>query len=237
MNKFFLLAAVILFSIGAKAQELYKVTADQLNVRETNSPNSKIIGFIPQNENVMVLDSSNANYFKVKLTNGEGWVSSKYLSKIASAPTIKKAVAPKTVIAPLANNNNANLIFIALIVVVMAALLFFIFKFVNSKPLAAVFAIIVGGIGYFCYVGFMAQKLVTGKYFADSDAQYQSFDFINKDSVVIEDNYADSLIAVPYKVDGDRVKFKQQENTFSLVISDNNTLIGEGFTKGTFIKK
>lgn len=238
MNKYLFLAVILLFSMGATAQDMYKVTADELNVRATNSPSSKIIGFIPQNENVMVLDSSNATYFKVKLTNGEGWVSSKYLSKIASAPAVKKATNAKPVLAPTASNtNSANLIFIALIVVVMAALLFFIFKFVNSKPLMAVFTIVVLCIGYFCYIGFAAQKAVNGKYVASADAQYQSFDFVSKDSVVIEDNYADSLIAVPYKIDGDRVKFKQQENTFSLLISDSHTLIGEGFTNGTFKKK
>ena len=61
---------------------MYKVTADKLNVRETKDPTSKKIGFVPQNENVQVLDSTDAKYFKIKVSNGEGWVSSQFLTKI-----------------------------------------------------------------------------------------------------------------------------------------------------------
>ena len=66
--------------------------------------------------------------------------------------------------------------------------------------------------------------------------RYLSFDFKSKDSVVIQDTYADSLFTAKYIIEGEMIKLKQQENTILLMIRDNQTLIGEGFTKGVYNK-
>lgn len=236
MNKFSpLIISLFFLSFSLNAQQMYKVTADKLNVRETKDPTSKKIGFVPQNENVQVLDSTDAKYFKIKVTNGEGWVSKEYLTKIATTP-IKKAQTTNNANQSKDIKDNSRIIFIALAGVIMVGLLFIIFKFVNNTILMVFSAGMVLVIGYFCYLTFMLEKSVAGKFTGESDTQYISFDFKSKDSVVIEDSYADTLFTTPYIIEGDMIKFKQQENTFLLMIRDNNTLIGEGFTKGVFKK-
>ncbi len=230
------LFTLILFCLNLSAQDLYKVTADKLRVRETNSTDSKIIGFIPQNENVQVLDSTNAKYFKVKLTNGEGYVSSEFLTRISPAPVQK--VQPKIAqVQPASVKQDSNIVFISLVTVVLLGMLFLIFKFLmHNKALMIIAAVCVIAIGYLCFSMFLVQKKISGKFTSDSDTQYLSFDFKAKDSVTIEDTYADSLFTAHYVIEGDMIKFKQQENTILLMIRDNQTLIGEGFTKGVYNK-
>jgi hypothetical protein len=237
MNRFYtLIISLLLFSFNLNAQEIYKVTADKLNVRQTKDPSSKKIGFVPQNENVQVLDSTDAKYFKIKVSNGEGWVSSQFLTKIVTAP-VKQNQNSKPIIESKTEKDNSRVIFIAFAGVIMITLLFIIFKFVNNTILMVFSAGMVLMIGYFCYLTFILEKSVAGKFTGEPDNQYISFDFKSKDSVIIEDSYADTLFTTPYSIEGDMIKFKQQENTFLLMIRDNNTLIGEGFTKGVFSKK
>ncbi|RZL30982.1 MAG: SH3 domain-containing protein, partial [Pedobacter sp.] len=122
------------FSIAAFAQDMYKVTADKLNVRETKDPTSKKVGFVPQNENVQVLDSTDANFFKIKVTNGEGFVSSQYLTRVSPMPA-KKADAPKVMVQQQTSKDNSKTIFIVFVAVIMLGSLFLIFKFLNNKIL------------------------------------------------------------------------------------------------------
>lgn len=216
---------------------MYKVTADRLRVRETSSVDSKIIGFIPQNENVAVLDSSNSKYFKVKVTNGEGWVSSEFLTRVSPPSVVQKAQPNVAQVQPKVVKEDSNILFITLVTVVLLSMLFLIFKFlINNKPLMVFAVLCVVAIGYLCYSMFLVQKTVSGKFTSDSDTQYLSFDFKSKDSVVIQDTYADSLFTAKYTIEGEMIKFKQQENTILLMIRDNQTLIGEGFTKGVYNK-
>ncbi len=236
MNKyFFLLFSFVLFSIGAIAQDFYRVTADKLNVRETKDPNSKKIGFVPQNENVAVIDSSDSKYFKIKVTNGEGWVSKDYLLRISPVPP-KPVLTPAPIVEQKTGKAQSNIIFIILAVGIMVILLFVIIKFVPNKIFKTFSATTVLIVGYFFYLGFIVEKVVSGKYVTDTDTQYQSFNFKSKDSVVIQDSYLDTLTTAHYIIEGDVIKFKQQENTFLLLIRDDSTLIGEGFTKGIFRK-
>lgn len=228
--------ALILFCLNLSAQDLYKVTADKLRVRETNSTDSKIIGFVPQNENVQVLDSTDAKYFKVKVTNGEGWVSSEFLQRVSPAPIQK--VQPKVVeVKPAVIKEDSNILFISLVALVLLSMLFLIFKFLmHNKPLMVFAIVCVISIGYLCFSMFLVQKTISGKFTSDSDTQYLSFDFKSKDSVVIQDTYTDSLFTAKYIIEGEMIKLKQQENTILLMIRDNQTLIGEGFTKGVYNK-
>lgn len=229
------LLAFLLSSINLLAQDMYKVTADKLRVRETNSTDSKIIGFIPQNENVQVLDSTDAKYFKVKVTNGEGWVSSEFLTRVSPLP-VKQIQAPKIIVEQEVNKDNSKIIFICFVVAIMLASLFLIFKFINNKIVMAIAACIVLAVGYLSYMTFVVEKAVSGKYINTGDGDYSSFEFKPSNEVIIEDSYTDTLITTKYTVEGDMIKFKQQENTIMLLIRDNNTLVGEGFTRGTFKK-
>ena len=230
------LLTFLLFAMHISAQDMYKVTADKLRVRETNSTDSKIIGFIPQNENVQVLDSTDAKYFKVKVTNGEGWVSSEFLTRVSPAPVQK--VHPKIVeTQPTVVKEDSNVLLIGLVTVVLLTALFLIFKFLMHQKFLMVFATLcVIAVGYLCVNMFLVQKTVSGKFTSDSDTQYLTFDFKSKDSVVIQDTYTNSFFTAHYTSEGDMIKFKQQENTILLMIRDNQTLIGEGFTKGVYNK-
>lgn len=233
---FILLSFMVLVSAKTHAQDIYKVTADNLRVRASSSLDSKITGFIPQNENVMVLDSSNAKYFKVKLTNGEGWVSSEYLTRI-SPPAVKKVEVTKPMVLTPTGKDHSKTIFIVLAVTVMLALLFIIFKFLNNKVFMALATLIILGVGYLFYLTFVMEKSVAGKYMGSADAEFKSFEFKPNKTVVVEYANTDSIGTTDYSIEGDMLKFKQQENTILLLVRDSNTLIGEGFTRGTFSKK
>ena len=52
----------------------------------------------------------------------------------------------------------------------------------------------------------------------------------------VYDIYADSVFTAKYVIEGEMIKLKQQENTILLMIRDNQTLVGEGFTKGVYNK-
>ncbi len=236
MNKHFILIIILTFlSFSINAQDMYRVNADKLNVRETKDPSSTKIGFVPQGENVEVIDSSDSKYFKIKVSNGEGWVSKDYLQRISPVP-IKQVINSDPVVVHKATKDNSALIFIVFAIAVIVILLFIIIKFVPNKVFMIFSTAIVLIIGYFFYLGFIVEKVVAGKYVTDSDSQYQSFEFKSKDQVLIQDSYLDSLTTAKYTIEGDVIKFKQQENTFLLLIRDDNTLVGEGFTKGIFRK-
>lgn len=236
MNKSFaLLLTLVFFSLTLNAQDIYRVTADNLRVRETNNINSKIIGFLPQDENVAVLDSTDAKYFKVKMTDGEGWASSEFLTRVSPAP-VKKAQPAVKLTAPTMFKSDSNLVFVSIVAFILLGMLFLIFKYLKNVPLMIFFALIILAMGYFSFTMLLLQKKIVGKYFSSEDLQYPSFDFKSKDSVVVLDAYADSTFAASYEIEGDMIKFKQQENTFMLMIRDESTLIGEGFTKGVFKK-
>ena len=189
----FLLSSLILFSFNLYAQDMYKVTADKLNVRETKDPTSKKIGFVPQNENVQVLDSTDAKFFKIKVTNGEGYVSSEYLKRVSPLP-VKQTQTQKVIVEQKGAKDNSKIIFISFVAVIMLASLFVIFKFLNNKVIMVIAAGIVLGVGYLSYLTFVVEKAVAGKYVNLGDGDYRSLEFKPQDAVVIEDAYTDTLI-------------------------------------------
>lgn len=234
---FIILLVLAAFSNILRAQDIYKVTADNLRVRASSSLDSKITGFIPQNENVMVLDSSNAKYFKVKLTNGEGWVRGEYLTRVSPPNVIKKAEPAKPIVLQSTGKDYSKTIFVTLVAVVLLTLLFIVFKFMHNKILIGVATIIVLAAAYTFYMAFLIEKTVAGKYIGTDDAAYKYLEFKPNRTVTLQDATSDSLSSANYDIEGDLIKFKQQENTILLLIRDENTLIGEGFTRGTFEKK
>lgn len=217
--------------------DLYRVTADNLRVREKADPKSKVIGYLPENENVAVLDSTNTSYFKIRVTNGEGWVSKEFLVRVSPVKpaTQQRAVAVEV---PKIDKGYSNIIFFAIVALIMGTILYFIFKYSNQNKLLIGFsAIVVLVVIYFCFVTFIKEKTVSGVYVSDSETQYKTFDFGTNDSVIVKDVYTDSTFTSKYVIDGDMIKLYDQQNMILLLIRDDNTLIGEGFTRGTFTKK
>jgi len=219
------------------SEDMYRVTADDLRVREKADAKSKIVGYLPKDENVAVIDSSNATYFKIKVTNGEGWVSKEFLVRVSpvKAPVQKTTIAASV---PQSSKDYSSIIFIAVVAVILFAILYFSFKYASGNKFIIGFSVIVIlVVGYFCYITFVAEKVVTGTFASGEDIQYKSFNFKSKDSVTVSDAYNDSIFTSKYVIDGDMIKLYDQQNTIMLLIRDEQTLIGEGFTRGTFTKK
>jgi len=222
---------------ASETEDMYRVTTDNLRVREKADPKSKVIGYLPESENVAVIDSTNNSYFKIKVTNGEGYVSKEFLVRISP---VKKADSPKTVApsVPESNQDNSKIIFLVVVAVLLITILFFIFKYAKgSKVFISIVTLIVLVTGYFCYITFLKEKTISGQFATTEDVQYQSFDFKSKDLVTVTDIYTGSSFSSKYVIEGDIIKLYDQQNSILLLIRDDNTLIGEGFTRGTFTKK
>lgn len=219
------------------SNDMYRVTADDLRVREKADPKSKIVGYLPKNENVAVIDSSNTSFYKIKVTNGEGWVSKEFLVRISPV----KAATEKTTIAasvPQETKDYTNIIFFAVVALILITILYFSIKYASGNKFLIGFSVIVIlVIGYFCFITFIQAKVVTGTFASNEDIQYKTFNFKSKDSVTVTDAYTDSIFTSKYVIDGDMIKLYDQQNTIMLLIRDDKTLIGEGFTRGTFSKK
>ncbi|RZJ74138.1 MAG: SH3 domain-containing protein [Flavobacterium sp.] len=215
---------------------IYRVTTDNLRVRQKADPKSKVIGYLPENENVAVIDSADASYFKIKVTNGEGWVSKEFLVRVSPVKAVQKPAVSVEV--PAIDKDYSNIIFFAVVALVMGAILYFIFKYSNqNKILIGISAIIVLVVIYFCFITFIQPKTVNGTFVSDSETQYKTFDFNTNDSVIVKDTYTDSTFTAKYVIEGDMIKLYDQQNMILLLIRDENTLVGEGFTRGIFTKK
>lgn len=217
--------------------DMYRVTADDLRVRQQADPKSKIVGYLPKNENVAVIDSSNTSFYKIKVTNGEGWVSKEFLVRISP---VKAKVENTNVTAsvPQEKQDYTNMIFFAVVALILITILYFSIKYASGNKILIGFSVIVIlVIGYFCYITFIQAKVVTGTFASNEDIQYKSFNFKSKDSVTVTDAYTDSVFTSKYVIDGDMIKLYDQQNTIMLLIRDDKTLVGEGFTRGTFTKK
>ncbi|KQM77299.1 hypothetical protein ASE74_18840 [Pedobacter sp. Leaf216] len=218
--------------------DMYRTTTDDLRVREKADAKSKIVGHLPKNENVAVIDSSDASFYKIKVTNGEGWVSKEFLVRIS--PINKPAANKGTVAAsvPHENKDYTNVVFFVIVALILIAILYFSIKYASgNKALIGFSVVIILVTGYFCYITFIQKKVVSGTFASNEDIQYKTFDFKSKDSVTVADAYKDSIFTSKYVIDGDMIKLYDQQNTIMLLIRDEKTLIGEGFTRGTFTKK
>ncbi|MFD2288554.1 SH3 domain-containing protein [Pedobacter petrophilus] len=224
-------------SAAVSEDVIYRVTTDNLRVRQNAEPKSKVIGYLPEHENVVVLDSANASYFKIKVTNGEGWVSKEFLVRVSPVKAVVKKSAVSVEV-PKVAKDYSNLILFAIVALVFGTILFFIFKYSNqNKILIGISAILVLVVIYFCFVTFIQAKKVSGTFVSDTDTQYKTFDFKANDSVVVKDTYTDSTFTAKYVIEGDMIKLYDQQNMILLLIRDEQTLVGEGFTRGTFTKK
>lgn len=91
MKKYTLIVICIaIYCSSAKADEIYQVTTQKLNIRKEIGGNSKPFGYIPFGEKISVIDKSNQSWYKVRTKNGEGYVSSKYLLLVKEGKNEKK---------------------------------------------------------------------------------------------------------------------------------------------------
>ncbi|TCD04382.1 SH3 domain-containing protein [Pedobacter frigidisoli] len=220
------------------ADIIYRVTTDNLRVRAKADSKSKVIGYLPENENVAVIDSTNSTFFKIKVTNGEGWVSREFLVRVSPVKPAASTNAVPAASVPQAATDYTNIIFFAVVALILAAILFFSLKYASGNKLIIGFSVVIILVtGYFCFITFIQEKTVAGTFASNEDIQYKTFTFKSKDSVTVTDAYTDSTFTSKYVIDGEMIKLYDQQNTIMLLIRDENTLIGEGFTRGTFTKK
>lgn len=220
------------------ADVIYRVTTDNLRVRAKAEPKSKIIGYLSENENVAVIDSNNTSYFKIKVTNGEGWVSKEFLVRVSPVKKPNEIKSNVTASVPQEAKDYTSIIFIAIVALILFSILYFSIKYAGgNKFLIAFSVIVILVIGYLCFITFIRAKVVSGTFASNEDIQYKNFNFKSKDSVTVTDAYTDSVFTSKYIIDGEMIKLYDQQNTIMLLIRDENTLVGEGFTRGTFTKK
>ena len=76
-----------------------------------------------------------------------------------------------------------------------------------------------------------------GTYISKDCAFYRKLIFRGKSTVTIVDAFFGMSFATSYEVDEDVVRIRTDKSDLLFEIKDGQTLIGEGFAKGTFIKK
>ena len=79
--------------------------------------------------------------------------------------------------------------------------------------------------------------VLNGTYISDSDrALYQSFTFKGNSTVVIKDGIFGFDFATSYEKDGNLICIKTDQSDLLLEIVTPDSLVGEGFAKGSFKK-
>ncbi len=80
------------------------------------------------------------------------------------------------------------------------------------------------------------RKKLFGEYVNTGKGFYKSFDFKGESSVVITDGIFGMPFATSYVKDGQLLRMRTDKSDLMLTIKDSKTLIGEGFSDGTYIK-
>jgi hypothetical protein len=75
------------------------------------------------------------------------------------------------------------------------------------------------------------QNKLFGKYSCNSECIYSSFEFKGKSTVVIS-----NIFAYTYVIDENYIRIKTDKSDLLLKITDQNTLTGEGFATGIYVK-
>lgn len=73
---------IFCFYQTSSANDKYIVTASSLNVRDTASTNSLILGKLSSNDTVDVVDKTNSNWVKIQYEGKFGYISSKYIKSL-----------------------------------------------------------------------------------------------------------------------------------------------------------
>lgn len=85
MNSIKIICLVIFISsfyLASSANDKYLVTASSLNVRDTASTNSLVLGKLSMNDTVDVVDKINSNWVKIQYKGKFGYISSEYIKSL-----------------------------------------------------------------------------------------------------------------------------------------------------------
>lgn len=80
-------------------------------------------------------------------------------------------------------------------------------------------------------------SILKGTYISKDNAFYRALTFRGKSTVVIKDAIFGMTFSTSYERDENFIRIKTDKSDLLLEIVDGNTLVGEGFAKGNYIKK
>lgn len=120
------------------------------------------------------------------------------------------------------NNSDTFWYFIGTVLLI----LLLIWGFYKRDNISYLFKKISGSV-----ISFNNSKYLSGKYSCVNNCIYQSFEFKGESSVLV-----DGIFAASFVTDKNYVRIKTDKSDLLLKIQDENTLIGEGFATGTYIK-
>jgi uncharacterized protein with PIN domain len=87
-----------------------------------------------------------------------------------------------------------------------------------------------------CLLKEEAKKKFLGDYVNQERGLYRSFNFKGLSSVVVTDGIMGFPYATSYERDGEIIRIKTDKGDLLLTIKDSNTISGEGYAVGTYIK-
>ncbi|SEA92542.1 SH3 domain-containing protein [Pedobacter hartonius] len=227
-NLLFLILLFANLQVG-NAQDLYHVTTTKLNVRINEDPKSHILGYIPKGQNIAVLDSSNSQFFRVRVTNGIGYVNRAYIEK-------NTVVSPQ----PARNNKAYNekiLGFTALSMILIIGIYYLFNRDTRKYALTSLLTLLIGFVGYYFYTRFIVTTEVKGIYVNTRGGIYHSFDFKGENTVMVTDGLVGLQFASGYILDGKIIRITSNQGDILLNIQNEKTLTGEGFSAGEYKRK
>lgn len=80
-------------------------------------------------------------------------------------------------------------------------------------------------------------SILQGTYISNDNAFYRALTFRGKSTVVIKDAIFGMTFSTSYERDENFIRIKTDKSDLLLEIVDGNTLVGEGFAEGNYIKK
>lgn len=221
------------------AKEMYQVNTERLNVRESPNAKSSTIGYLLYGINVEVLDSTNLSWYKIKANNGAGYVNSSYLVKVYQGKETSEVTT-----------YNMKVIGAAGISIILIITFYYLFQSKSRKY--ALTTLLIAGLGFAAFICYstlikslsvkelyttlIKKQSVNGLYVNTKGGIYQSFNFKGENTVSVRDGIIGLNFAAGYIIDGDVIRVTSNSGDVILNYKDENTLIGEGYSAGTYKK-
>ncbi|MEQ7800535.1 SH3 domain-containing protein [Pedobacter sp. ASV1-7] len=227
MKKILALLFILCIAQILYANEMYRVNTERLNVRESPSASGLTIGYLDVNTLVEALDTTNSSWYKIKVNNGIGYVSSHYLVK-------KATIEPTSEL----TNYDLKVIGIGGFSIILIVFLYYLFQNKTRKYALTLLLTTSVGVGiFYSYKALIMKPSISGIYVNTKGGIYRSFDFKGGSTVLVKDGIIGLDFAVGYIVDGNIIRITSNTGDLLLNIKDENTLIGEGFSTGIYKKE
>jgi len=78
---------------------------------------------------------------------------------------------------------------------------------------------------------------LSGVYENTERGLYQTFEFKGKNTCTITDGFVGFPFSSSYERDGDIIRIRTDKSDLLLTVKNSQTLLGEGWAKGTYVKK